>query len=80
MPGDSGPGHPVPADRLPALPDDFAELVGELSEETSPSRRRRLLEDRMTGLAGARWPGQLGRAAVGQPGRLRQASSSAAGG
>ncbi len=48
-PGDSGPGHRAPDAQLPALPDDFAELVGELSEEASPSRRRRLL-DRMTGL------------------------------
>ena len=71
MPGDSGPGHPVPADRLPALPDDFAELVGELSEETSPSRRRRLL-DRMTGLAArggrASWAGLLSGSRVGWAG------------
>jgi len=50
VPGDSGPGPRAPGAQLPALPDDFAELVGELSEEASPSRRRRLL-DRMTGLA-----------------------------
>ena len=50
----------MPADALPALPDDFAELVGELSEETSPSRQRRLM-GRMTGLAArggrASWAG-----------------------
>jgi hypothetical protein len=64
-PGNQGRGRPVPggaapADALPALPDDFAELVGELSEETSPARQRRLM-GRMTGLAArggrASWAG-----------------------